>query len=141
MPTLGGGRHAQRGITFLGNSDQRDRPVEQREVRDDRKALVQHELGPHAAGFEQRRCGRCAAAAGLLVVSTHDDHGPAGAEAGIDPGLDRLEQRHQRALVVDAPTAPDRTVRDPSVERWMPPVSLRAGRDGDDVVVGQQDDG
>ncbi len=87
----------------------------------------------------------CAAAGGarttgFLVVAADDDDAGRGRESGFRERLQRLEQRDQRALVVERAATPHGVVRDHAVERRVLPVAFGALGHRHDVVVREQDD-
>ncbi len=109
------------------DADHRDRTPEPRQnTLHDRAALVEHETRTDAACSEHRGDRARTVAADLLVVSESEIDVALGHMSGDDEALDRLEDRDERALVVDRAAGEERGILtlplDPGLERRMPPL-------------------
>ena len=115
----------------------------------DGAALVEHEPGPDAALGEAGDGRTGAVARGLLVVPERQVHVARRGPARSHERLDGLEGDDERSLVVERAPPPHGAVPDDARERRVAPAGRvgldvvdrdRQPGDGDDVVVGHEDE-
>src|SRR5689334_237258 len=102
----------QRRIAFLGETDQRGRPVETlHQAAGAQKTLDDHDVELYPARDEQA-CDvlRTARAGGFLVMAEGEIDGASGLEAGFREDLGSLQHGVEIALVVPGAAAPDESV-------------------------------
>ena len=141
VPALSLRRQLDRDISLFRDPDERYRRGDARDQpRGERPSFVQHEFGVHVARGQELRDARGAApTAHLLVVPEREVQRTPGLRARGDEMLDRLEQPHEAALVVQGAAPPHVPSRDPSLERRLGPAAFRSRLDRDDILVGEQD--
>ena len=142
VPSLGPCRQPDRGISLLGDSDERNRSVDSVDDPLGQSAtLVEDEPEPDTPTAQDLGNSSVPlAAADLLIVPEREVHVAGRAEAVVQETFGRFEQPERAAFHVECTTTPDETLREISRERGVRPIRFRPGLDRDDVDVRHQQD-